>query len=153
MSERSDAQTWCSAAGEVQGLPTLLRLTDDVLLVETAGTSQPRAVPLARVRGIRTQVGLRTGFVTVDLDGAESLVVSRVPKADARCFETALREVLRHPPAPLPEPAVALAPDADGETDPASPLAELERLARLRDAGAVTDEEFETAKRRLLGRL
>ena len=36
---------------------------------------------------------------------------------------------------------------------PASPLEEIERLARLRERGLLTEEEFETHKRRLLGRL
>src|ERR687891_193545 len=34
-----------------------------------------------------------------------------------------------------------------------SPLDEIERLARLREQGLLSDEEFETQKRRLLGRL
>ena len=39
------------------------------------------------------------------------------------------------------------------ETDGGSPLDEIERLARLREQGLLSDEEFETQKRRLLGRL
>jgi uncharacterized membrane protein YdbT with pleckstrin-like domain len=36
---------------------------------------------------------------------------------------------------------------------PDDPLDQLEQLARLRSQGHITDEEFETQKRRLLGRL
>lgn len=39
------------------------------------------------------------------------------------------------------------------ETDGASPLDEIERLARLKERGVISEEEFETQKRRLLGRL
>jgi uncharacterized membrane protein YdbT with pleckstrin-like domain len=34
-----------------------------------------------------------------------------------------------------------------------SPLTEIERLARMKDKGVISEEEFETQKRRLLGRL
>jgi uncharacterized membrane protein YdbT with pleckstrin-like domain len=39
------------------------------------------------------------------------------------------------------------------ETDATSPLAEIERLGRLKERGLLSEEEFETQKRRLLGRL
>jgi hypothetical protein len=50
------------------------------------------------------------------------------------------------PPAPAPAPAPAAAA-------PAAPayVAELEQLAALRDAGVLTDEEFEAKKRKILG--
>jgi uncharacterized membrane protein YdbT with pleckstrin-like domain len=38
-------------------------------------------------------------------------------------------------------------------TEEASPLDEIERLARLKERGLLSEEEFETQKRRLLGRL
>ncbi len=51
--------------------------------------------------------------------------------------------------APAPEPApVAAAPVADPQ--PAY-VAELEQLASLRDAGVLSDEEFEAKKRQILG--
>jgi uncharacterized membrane protein YdbT with pleckstrin-like domain len=45
-----------------------------------------------------------------------------------------------------------------GEPEPpdeaaASPLEEIERLASLKDRGVISDQEFETHKRRLLGRM
>jgi uncharacterized membrane protein YdbT with pleckstrin-like domain len=39
------------------------------------------------------------------------------------------------------------------DTASGSPLAEIERLARLKERGILSEEEFETQKRRLLGRL
>jgi hypothetical protein len=50
-------------------------------------------------------------------------------------------------PAPAPAP-VAAAPAADPQ--PAY-VAELEQLASLRDAGVLSDEEFEAKKRQILG--
>jgi hypothetical protein len=45
---------------------------------------------------------------------------------------------------PQPQPQAPPAPGAD-------PVGQLERLAALRDSGAISDEEFAAAKARLLG--
>lgn len=62
------------------------------------------------------------------------------------------------PPAAAPAPAVAPPPAAAPAPDAAPPaadvpayMAELEQLASLRDAGILTDEEFEAKKRKILG--
>ena len=57
-------------------------------------------------------------------------------------------------PAPVYEQAPA--PAAPAPAAPAAPeapayMAELEQLASLRDAGVLTDEEFEAKKRKILG--
>jgi hypothetical protein len=49
---------------------------------------------------------------------------------------------------PPPQPAYAPAPAA---APPADSIAELERLARLHESGALTDQEFAAAKARALG--
>jgi hypothetical protein len=49
-------------------------------------------------------------------------------------------------PAPVPAPAPTAAPS--GESDQ---IAQLERLAQLRDAGALSDAEFEQQKAKILG--
>jgi hypothetical protein len=51
-------------------------------------------------------------------------------------------------PPPPPEPAYAPAPAA---APPSDSIAELERLARLHESGALTDQEFAAAKARALG--
>jgi predicted Zn-dependent peptidase len=48
------------------------------------------------------------------------------------------------PPAAAPAPAAAAAPQADY-------IEELKKLAALKDAGIVTEEEFEAKKKQLLG--
>ncbi|HKC29174.1 MAG TPA: SHOCT domain-containing protein, partial [Jatrophihabitans sp.] len=58
-------------------------------------------------------------------------------------------------PAPAPRHALLAEPDAVPVAERPTPAGrglvdELERLARLRDAGALTDEEFSAAKARLL---
>jgi Short C-terminal domain len=54
----------------------------------------------------------------------------------------AAHEVTQPPPPPAPAPAAVPAPDT---------IAELERLARLHESGALTDQEFAAAKARALG--
>ncbi|MGN6243229.1 MAG: SHOCT domain-containing protein [Motilibacteraceae bacterium] len=49
---------------------------------------------------------------------------------------------------PPPPPAAPSAPPADGGTDVAAQLAQ---LAQLHQSGALTDDEFATAKTQLLG--
>jgi hypothetical protein len=51
-------------------------------------------------------------------------------------------------PPPPPEPAYAPAPAAG---PPSDSIAELKRLARLHESGALTDQEFAAAKARALG--
>ncbi|MBC9935827.1 MULTISPECIES: SHOCT domain-containing protein [unclassified Leucobacter] len=48
------------------------------------------------------------------------------------------------PAAPVATPAAA------GPADPAVMIAQLQQLAQLRDAGVLTDAEFETQKQRIL---
>jgi Short C-terminal domain len=52
------------------------------------------------------------------------------------------------PPPPPPQPAYTPAPAAG---PPPDTIAELERLARLHESGALTDQEFTAAKARALG--
>jgi Short C-terminal domain len=51
-------------------------------------------------------------------------------------------------PPPPPQPTYAPAPPA---APPPGSIAELERLARLHESGALTDQEFAAAKARALG--
>jgi uncharacterized membrane protein YdbT with pleckstrin-like domain len=51
------------------------------------------------------------------------------------------------------QPAAAAPPPTDGMPTGSSPLDEIERLGAMRERGLISEEEFETQKRRLLGRL
>jgi hypothetical protein len=67
--------------------------------------------------------------------------------ASAAAAGTAYRAA-QAPPPPPPQPAYAPAPAA---APPPGAIAELERLTRLHESGALTDEEFAAAKARALG--
>ena len=63
------------------------------------------------------------------------------------------------PQAPAPPPAPAATPAAPASAAPAAaaapadPMAQIDQLAKLRDAGAISTEEFETKKAELLARI
>ena len=137
-----------TASGLLDGMPAHLELTDERLVVRIGDEAVPRHdVAFARITGIEDRTGLMTGFITIHL-GEDTLTFSRIPKADVGPMAGALRARVAQAPQTA-EPIEPTEPTAAGD----SPLAELERLARLRDAGVVTAEEFEAAKRTLLGRL
>ena len=55
------------------------------------------------------------------------------------------------PPPPQPPPAYAAPPPAPAPAPATDTIAELEKLARLHDSGALSDEEFAATKARVLG--
>ncbi|GAW49866.1 MULTISPECIES: SHOCT domain-containing protein [unclassified Nocardioides] len=135
-----------TATGSIGGRPTRLELTADSFVVRLQGDAEAfRTVPLGRIVAVREQSGKLTGYLTVTTPG-EDLQFSRVPRKDLLDFVEALRAgVAAAPPEedlPTPEMAKSL------ET-----LEELERLGRLHSTGVITDEEFATAKAKMLDRL
>ncbi|MHA6628497.1 SHOCT domain-containing protein [Pseudonocardia sichuanensis] len=64
--------------------------------------------------------------------------------AQRRAMEEAAAAQVNAPPPPPPPPAQAAPPAGDDL------VARLESLARLRDSGALSEEEFQAAKGRLL---
>jgi hypothetical protein len=136
----------CTATGLIDGLPTQLELTATSFVVRVQGeTAVYRTVPLGRIVAVREQTGLLTGFLTVTTPTGD-LVFSRVPRKDLLALVEALRAgIAAAPPEEdLPTPEMA---------GPLETLEELERLGRLHSTGVITDEEFETAKAKMLGRL
>ncbi|MDQ4005683.1 MAG: PH domain-containing protein [Actinomycetota bacterium] len=85
-----------------------------------------------------------------DPEGVQKLIYERAEENEARMRQGSA--------APAPDPAPQAVPTdpnpQDAPTDPVgSPLDEIERLASMKQRGVITEEEFETQKRRLLGRL
>jgi hypothetical protein len=135
-----------TATGSIGGRPTRLELTADSFVVRLEGDTEAfRTVPLGRIVALREQTGLLTGFLTVTTPD-EELVFSRVPKKELLRLVEALRAAVAAAPPEedLPTPEMA---------GPLETLEELERLGRLHQTGVITDEEFETAKAKMLGRL
>src|SRR3954447_24873563 len=123
-------------------MPAHLELTDERLVVRIGDEAVPRHdLPFHRITQVEEQVGLMTGYLTVSI-GADRLVFARIPKADVRPMADALRALVAPPLAPPPAPPPDGRP-AEGHAP--TPLEELERLARLREAGMLTSDEYDEA--------
>ncbi len=136
----------CTSTGSIDGRHARLELTADSFVVRFDGDPEAeRSVSLGRIVGVREQSGLLTGFLTITTPD-EDLVFSRVPKKELLLLVEALRAgVAAAPPEEdLPTPEMA---------GPLETLEELERLGRLHSTGVITDEEFQAAKAKMLGRL
>jgi hypothetical protein len=91
--------------------------------------------------------GLLRGMArTAVVAGTATAVSNRVSRRQARRwgYEDPYAQAQ---PAYEPEPAPAPAPAAAGQ----DPVAQLRELAKLRDDGILTDEEFAAEKRKILG--
>jgi hypothetical protein len=92
--------------------------------------------------------GLLRGVVrTAAIAGTATAVSNRVSRRQAeRWSQQGVYDepepTYAAPPPPPPPPAAAPAPD---------PIAQLERLAALKDQGILTDEEFAAQKAKILG--
>lgn len=104
------------------------------------------SLPLDQIQAVAHTVGMMLGEVTISTAGAAWTIKSMTPKDTAAKFAAIVEQLVqwvkqqnRQPVVAAPAPA---APD---------PLAQLERLAQLRQSGALTDVEFTAAKAKLLG--
>jgi hypothetical protein len=134
-----------TAAGVLDGMPAHLELTDERLVVRIGDEAVPRHdVPFHQITAVEAKAGIMTGYLTVHI-GEAKLAFTRIPKAAVQPMADALRRLVAHAgPAPDEPPVAGHSP---------SPIEELERLGRLRDAGVLTAEEFDEAKRKLLDKL
>jgi hypothetical protein len=149
------------AQGSYMSGQGLIVLTDQRLLFVYDGwTSQgSKDFPLNKLRSVQTTFKLGVGTLLLSAEsgsllGHAHVAVSGIPKADLIPLANAVRELLAARPgehASLTAPSETPAPSASAaHTDP---LEQLKKLAELRDAGVLTDQEFEAKKQELLGRL
>jgi hypothetical protein len=96
--------------------------------------------------GVDHKVGFTAGHINLRASG-DSADVQQVQKADVERISQTIRQrmALAHAPvsqAPMPPQNVAVGPSVADE---------LRKLAQLRDAGVLSDEEFSAQKAKLLG--
>jgi hypothetical protein len=142
--------------GALNGKMGLLVFTDRRLIFLFHGWISQRNedFPLDTIGSISVKAGMSMATITVYSSGAKH-EISAVFKDDAKVItdeirnRIATRGQVNAPPSP--------APAAPSEMASAAPqvdvLAQLKQLGELRDAGVLTDEEFEGKKAELLGRL
>ncbi len=90
------------------------------------------------------------GTVTIFANG-NTAEIKNVPKEIGKSMVDAVRAIISQPaPTAYSPPPVPSAPTASGDGDV---IEQLRKLGELRDAGIVTDAEFEAKKAELLARL
>jgi len=124
----------------------ILVLTDVRLLFLFHGVMRQRKedFPLRLISSVQTKSGMVKGEMKVFVSG-NSASISGILKSDLRPLADAVRQGMatQHAAPPTAPPAAA----AD------DPYEALHKLASLRDAGVLTEEEFEAKKQDLLGRM
>ena len=98
--------------------------------------------PLEKISSVQYETGLLTGTITIFASGNKAQITHTV-KAHTKAFAEGVRNRLLAAPAPAPPP---VQPSSRSDT-----MAELDKLATLRERGLLSDEEFTAAKRKLLG--
>jgi hypothetical protein len=125
--------------------PARLLAFEDTIEVRTATTPIKKDVQRVRyeqVAQVSEKVGLIFADLVVETRGGDTLLVPGLTRQEARHVGAFIRErMLSGPARGATEPASLDIPD------------QIKKLAELRDAGAITEEEFERKKAELLDRM
>jgi len=125
----------------------LVTLTDRRLLFTLDGivSRTSEDFPLDKVSSVQWSSGMALGTITIFASGNKA-EIKNLDKSDGKEMVDAVRARLS-----APKGSAVDAPQATASTPDV--LAMLERLGKLRDAGVVTEDEFNAKKAELLARL
>ena len=134
------------AQGTYENDQGILVLTDVRLLFLFHGVMRQAKedFPLRLISSVQTKSGIATGEMRVFVSGNSSSI-SGIVKSDLEPLADAVRQGMATQHA-----APATAPPVDSADDPYEAL---RKLASLRDAGVLTEDEFEAKKQDLLSRM
>lgn len=139
------------AQGTYENNQGILVLTDVRLLFLFHGIvgQAKEDFPLKLISSVQTKKGFASGELKIFVSG-NNAVISGVINTDLDPLADALREGMakQHAPAHSPDPARAASQPAE-----ADPFETMQKLASLRDAGILTDDEFEAKKKDILDRM
>jgi hypothetical protein len=134
----------------------ILVLTDRRLFFLKDGmmTKTSEDFPIEKISSIQWTTGMMFGKITVFASGNKA-EINNVMKVDGKAITDAVRSRLSGGPRFTPEhPSHAIPTPAPSPTVPAPDVYEqLKKLADLRDAGILTDEEFAAKKQILLDQI
>lgn len=134
------------AQGTYEDKQGIVALTDQRLLFLFHGVMSraQEDFPLRGITSVQTKSGLMTGDLQVTVSGMKS-TIGKVLRGDLEPLAAAIREGMAAAQrAPSAEPA----PPAG-----ADPYEALSKLAQLRDAGVLSEEEFAAKKQEILSRM
>lgn len=136
-----DRIEWGRTGWRPPGGATAAVLTGGASLLLPGKRKDTNMIPIRQIQGVTThRAGLRYTVVKV-ATGADAMEF-HVPKAQAEEVKATITRLMLGGSAPSAAPSSAA---------PASVADELAKLVQLRDAGALTEEEFAMQKARLLG--
>lgn len=138
--------------GTYEGNQGILVLTDVRLLFLFHGmVSQGKEdFPLRLISSVQTKSGFATGELSVFVSGNSSSI-SGIIKTDLEPIADAVRQGIAEQQAPTaPPPATPAPAPAAATTDP---FEALQKLAALKDAGVLSEDEFAAKKQEILGRM
>jgi hypothetical protein len=130
------------AQGRYEDNQGIVALTEERLLFVFHGLTRQSVQDFAldRVTSVQTKAGIGSGDLTVESYG-HSAVIKSIIKSDLKFLADALRQRIAMREAPTPPTPAAPVDVAD----------QLEKLANLLDRGALSQEEFDAQKAKLLG--
>jgi hypothetical protein len=126
----------------------LVVLTDRRLLFVQDGmlSKTTEDFPIDKVSSVQWTSGMMLGDIVIFASGNKT-EIKQVQKDDGKEIVDLIRHRLSAPPPPAPQAA------APPQVAAADPIEQLRKLGELRDAGIVTDAEFEAKKADLLSRM
>lgn len=132
-------------AGQYAGAAGLLTLTDRRLLFTFDGPlkSVSEDFPLGRVSSIQWSSGVIFGKVVIFASGTKAEIANVDKNRGKALVDTARDRIGPEHPVPAPTPTPVETGDGIGD--------QLMKLAALRDAGVLSDQEFAAAKAHVLG--
>jgi Bacterial PH domain/Short C-terminal domain len=143
-----DEQVREMTAGNYGGGQGLMVLTDRRLMFIKEGVMKRTSedFPLDKLSSAQWSSGMATGKITLFASGNKAEITG-VNKTDGKRIVDILRARLSAAPTPT---APAATSEGGGSTDP---VEQIRGLAELRDAGILSNEEFEAKKTEILGRM
>ncbi len=151
------------AQGKYEGNQGLIVATDRRIMFIDEGLVRSRREDFAysRISSIQVSTGFLSGTLTIFASGNKAQLTDVLPKQQAQALGDYIRIRIDDGPSPAssaPLPGVVAATPPVASPAPASSDADdvfgkLTKLGALRDAGVITDAEFEAKKSELLGQI
>jgi hypothetical protein len=129
----------------------LVVVTDRRLLFVHEGVMSQTSedFPMDKVSSVQWQAGMMTGEIVIFASGNKS-EIKMVNKDDGKEIVDRIRHRIS---APSHAASSDAAPAAASNPPPADPMEQIKKLGELRDAGLLTQEEFDSKKADLLNRM
>jgi hypothetical protein len=148
----ADEQVQQLAVGRYGFGEGLTILTDRRILfvIDGVGTQRLEDFPFSTVSSVSWQSGITSGTIIVSAAGVRSEIKNVNEDDGKRLVDNARAYLSGAVAAAQPQPPASAAPATPPESEV---MGQIQQLAALHAAGAVTDEEFASKKAELLGRL